>query len=437
MKKNILSIGLLCLSSSFFVAGQAIAQNVITEWNETALDAIRTARAGAAPAARLYAMVNVAMYDAVNGIKKNRHSCGAGYDYALVPPNSSAPVKASEEAAAAAAAYEVLTALYPAGSADYATQLADDLDDLGGLGNSKVADGYDWGVFVGQEVVALRANDGASPQEILPGGTAPGQFQADFTSAQYRNMTPFGISDPTLYLSDGPPALDSEEYAEALNEVKVFGERGSEDADISNQEAEELFRFWAGGGGSARPPGEWIKIAITVAEDRRTTKSISKTARLFALLGMSMGDSVVVSWNDKFDYQAWRPATAIHNADTDGNPDTVADPSWIQRNGSIGSSPEHTSGQSTFAGAGSTVMAHFYHRDHVRFSFEGDDAIAGPRSFRSFSQAAEEAGRARIYAGIHFEFSNQAGQSAGRGLANEIVRTRLKKLRHHNHSCSY
>ena len=175
MKKNILSIGLLCLSSSFFVAGQAIAQNVITEWNETALDAIRTARAGAAPAARLYAMVNVAMYDAVNGIKKNRHSCGAGYDYALVPPNSSAPVRASEEAAAAAAAYEVLTALYPAGSADYATQLADDLDDLGGLGNSKVADGYDWGVFVGQEVVALRANDGASPQEILPGGTAPGR----------------------------------------------------------------------------------------------------------------------------------------------------------------------------------------------------------------------------------------------------------------------
>ncbi|MEZ5594047.1 MAG: vanadium-dependent haloperoxidase [Gammaproteobacteria bacterium] len=353
----------------------------------------------------------------------------------MVPPNSSAPVRASEEAAAAAAAYEVLSALYPAGSADYADQLADDLADLGGLGRPKVADGYDWGVFVGQEVLALRANDGSSPQEILPGGTAPGQFRADFTSAQYRNMVPFGISDPTPYLSDGPPALDSEEYAEAFNEIKVFGERGSEDADISNQEAEELFRFWAGGGGSARPPGEWIKIAITVAEQRRTTKSISKTARLFALLGMSMGDSVVVSWNDKFDYQGWRPATAIHNADTDGNPDTVADPAWTQRNGSIGGSPEHTSGQSTFAGAGSTVLAHFYHRDHVRFSFEGDDSIAGPRSFRSFSQAAEEAGRARIYAGIHFEFSNQAGQSAGRGLANEIVRTRLKKLRGHGHSC--
>ena len=198
-----------------------------------------------------------------------------------------------------------------------------------------------------------------------------------------------------------------------------------------NPDLDEIFRFWAGSGGSARPPGEWIKIATTVAENRGTTRSITKTARLFALLGMAMADSVVVAWNDKFDFHAWRPANAIRFADTDGNPLTEADPAWTPRNGSFGSSPEHTSGQSFFAGAGSTVLADFYHRDRIRFTFEGDSAIAGPRTFRSFSSAAEEAGRARIFAGIHFEFSNQASQAAGRALGSEISRNALRMKRHH------
>jgi hypothetical protein len=115
----------------------------------------------------------------------------------------------------------------------------------------------------------------------------------------------------------------------------------------------------------------------------------------------------------------------VRNADADGNPDTVADPYWTPRNGSFGSSPEHTSGQSTFAGSTSTVLARFYCRDRIAFTFEGDDAIAGPRRFASFSAAARQAGRARIFAGIHFEFSNQAGQTAGRAVAREIAKTRL------------
>lgn len=152
---------------------------------------------------------------------------------------------------------------------------------------------------------------------------------------------------------------------------------------------------------------------------------------------MGLGDSVATSFDSKFVFHFWRPTTAIQNADTDGNPATIADPDWQPRNGSIGSSPEHTSGQSTFAGAGSTILAGFFCRDHFTFRFEGDDAIAGARTFHSFSQAAAEAGRARIFAGIHFEFSNQAGQEAGRGVGREILDTRLLRAHGptHVHGC--
>ena len=392
-------------------------QPIIT-WNHQALDTVRTG-VGTPAAARLYAMVNVAMYDAVNGIDRANNL--STRDHALVPPTG-APFLGSRFAAASAAAHAVLSALHPELSAVYDGQLADELEALGGTGSTFIDIGVTWGETVGAMVVTLRTNDGSSPQEIQPGGTGPGDFRADFTSAQYRNMTPFAIADKAPYLSPGPPALTSREYLAAHHEVRLLG-----DAAYVNQNYEDIFRFWRGGSGSARPPGEWIKIAITVAEERETTLFLSQTARLFALLGMALGDATITAWDSKFTYQFWRPATAIVNASTDGNPDTVEDAAWTPRNGSIGGSPEHTSGQSTYAGAGSTILAGFYCDNNIAFTFEGDDAINGPRTFESFSDAAREAGRARIFAGIHFELSNQAGQTAGRGVAREILATALQR----------
>ena len=392
--------------------------NPMITWNTHALDTVRTGL-GTPVAARLYAMVNVAMYDAVNGIDVARGL--STRSHALVPP-ANAPFFGSRHAAASAAAHAVLSALHPSLIENYDAQLASDLAPLGGPESTIVSLGVEWGEYVGGQVVALRAEDGASSQETQLGGTGPGDFRADFTSAQYRNMTPFAIADKAPYLSPGPPGLSSREYLTAHHEVRLLG-----DAAYANSDYDETFRFWRGGGNSARPPGEWIKIAMTVAQERLTTIFLSETARLFALLGMAMGDATIVAWDSKHTYHFWRPTTAIQNASTDGNPDTVEDAAWTPRNGSIGGSPEHTSGQSTYAGAGAAILAGFYCDDHIAFTFEGDDAIAGSRSFASFSDAAREAGRARIFAGIHFEFSNQAGQTAGRGLAREILGTALQR----------
>ncbi|ETW98358.1 MAG: hypothetical protein ETSY1_19015 [Candidatus Entotheonella factor] len=368
------------------------------------------------------------MYDAVNGIAV-ASNVGNARTHALVSP-SGAPQQsqASDEAAAMAAAHAVLSALYPTMADDYDEALEDGLEALNANAN-KVAAGVAWGANVGQQVVSLRANDGSSPSETLPGGTAPGQYRADFTSAQFRNMDPFAINSANPYLSSGPPALTSSAYADAWAEVKDLG-----NAAIPDQNKEEIFRFWRGSGGSARPPGEWLKIAIEVTNDPTYELSLKGATRLFTLLGMALGDAVIPAWDNKFTFRLWRPTTAIREAGTDDNPNTVADPSWNPRNGSIGGSPEHTSGQSTFAGAGSTILAGFYCDDDISFTFEGDNAIAGPRSFASFSAAAAEAGRARIFAGIHFEFSNQGGQSAGQGVGDEILATQLLRLQGQTHN---
>ncbi|MDJ0848649.1 MAG: vanadium-dependent haloperoxidase [Myxococcota bacterium] len=417
MKLHVVALPALLSLLIAAAPSESRAEDTVTRWMDQALDTTRSERLGAAPASRLYAMVAVAMYDAVNAIDRARRL--SSRPQALIS-SEGAPRFGDRRAAAAGAAHAVLSGLYPDLADRYDMQLEDDLDALGR--RYRVVRGLHWGASVGDGVVWERQDDGSSPSETLPGGDAPGRFRADFTSAQYRNMLPFSVTDPLAYVSAGPPDLDSREYAVAFNEVRNLGDRSYPNADY-----DEIFNFWRAGGGSVRPPGEWIKIAIVVAGQEGTTRSISNTARLFALVGMALADSTIVAWNAKFDFAFWRPATAIQNAGTDGNPDTVEDPDWVQRNGSIGGSPEHTSGQSTYAGSASTVLAAFYCDENIPFTFEGDNAIAGPRSFESFGEAAAEAGRARIFAGIHFEFSNQQGQRNGRAVGREIAREALKR----------
>lgn len=390
--------------------GMPVAEpNPILRWNAAALDSVRSERLGAAAAARVYALVNVAMYDAVNGM--DRAQSQSVYAVALVPATD-APAVGHRRAAAAAAAHGVLSRLFPGQAALYRDRLDNELRRLRNPDHASQA----WGDTVAAAVVTARANDGARASDAKAGGMTPGAFRKDFNSAQYRNLQPFAINSKAPYLSGGPPAFNTPQWIDAFNEVKRLGDGARQDVT-----KEQIVRFWQGKGGSARPPGEWIKIAQVVVPERNL--ALLAQARLFALLSISLADAVAPTWDNKYTHFFWRPATAIQNATDDNNPETVADPSWTPRNGSTGSSPEYTSGQSAFAGAGSTVLADLLCDDAISFTFTGDNAepAAGPRTFSGFSAAAAEAGRARIYAGIHFEFSNQAGQKLGRDVAREVL----------------
>jgi membrane-associated phospholipid phosphatase len=390
------------------IAGTARSDiDSVRGWNELALTAVRTTRATDAEAARLYAMVNVAMYDAVNGL-----AGGRGRTPALVP--GPGPRGGDQQAAAAAAAAAVLVRLDPARAADYEVRLAADLARL-----RDPSAGAGWGRQVGEAVVAARTGDGSTPVESQPAGAGPGVFRAAWTGTQYRNVRPFAVADPARHVPGPPPALGSVLYAGAFAEVAVLG-----NAALPADDLLATYQYWSLPAGSAQPPGEWLRIALAVAHDRRLP--LAEQARLTALLTMALADTTVTTVATKYAYRHWRPTTAIREADTDGNPATQPDPAWSARAGSVGGTPEYVSGHSSYSGAGAAVLAGYFCDDAIPFTHATDSAPGGvARGYPGFAAAAAEAGRSRVYGGQHFDFSNQAGLGVGRGVAGEVLATRL------------
>ena len=399
----------------------AFAENAVTRWTEHAMQAVRAANVGTPAAGRLYAMVTAAMYDAVNGIDTAGDRFGR--EHALVPTDG-APRGGSRNAAVAAAAHAVLVALVPSQQAILDAALADDLE---AANDGDVAEGENWGRLVGDQVVALRSDDGTQMALIIPAGTDPGEYRMSF-DARFRLMTPFGIRSIAPYRSGPPPDLTSSAYAEAFNDVKTLGQQ---DGDV---ERNAIATFWLIEGGTPRETGVWFQALIAIVRQMRTDRNLSETARLFARVGMAVADSVAVSWDTKAAYFTWRPFTAIREADTDGNPATAPDPDWTPRNTSIGASPEWASGLSTFSGAASAVIEAFYFPRRVSFCFATDLATE-PRCYDRPLDAAVEAGRSRIYQGIHFQFSNLEGRRVGRRIGLEVALTQLQFCFPRTHIC--
>ena len=430
----------------------AFAGNAVTRWVEAALNAVRiqsttppvtvppTTTIGTPDAGRLYAMVTVAMYDAVNGIDRARQQ---GREQALVSP-AGAPRNGNRDVAAAAAAHTVLRALLRAnrppmsdGTLDAA--LAAELEAAGGADAPPVTAARAWGEHVGRQVIAIRSTDGTqAAQPMAACGTAanpvcdPGEYHTGF-DARWKNMAPFGAASLAPYASAPPPAITSAAYAAAWHDVRTCGSNSAaldslcQDA-TSPSERLEIANFWLAEAGTVRETGTWLQAALAIAHGRGTVDSIADTARLFALVGMGIADAVTLTWDTKAAFFSWRPQFAIRRANEDGNPDTTQDAGWTARFGVVGGSPEYNSGTSAFAGAASAVIEGFYCHAPVSFSFETDLATNGPRSYPTPLAAAEEAGRSRIFQGIHFQFSNEDGRRAGRAIGTEIVTTRLRRV---------
>ena len=402
-------------------SGGAGEPNAVIDWNLLALDAVRTGLLSDAQAARLYAMVNVAMYDAVNGIVSKT---GIPRKPALVGI-AAAPQNGDPSAAASAAACAVLSQLRPALAPVYQAKLAADLAAI--PDGSAETDGVAWGTSVGNQVVALRQADGSSPNVVQTAATGVGFFRAQWSGVQFRNLAPFAIASASPYVSSGPPSPSSVGYGLAYTEVSTLGNAAVIDLGLL-----ETYLYWASGTGTVQPSGEWLKVAMTVSSAQGT--SLADSARLFALLGMAMADAVPPVFTAKYIYRFWRPTTAVQEGALDGNLVTLPNAGWIPRAGTAGSSPEHVSGHSAFAGAATTVLRGFFCSDLISFSLKTDGAPNGPRSYLNFSAAESEAGRSRVYGGVHFEFSNQAGNQTGRGVGGEVLATALLRTQGTTHS---
>jgi hypothetical protein len=423
MKKT-LFLTLLCLLG----AGALARADVATDWNLAALNAIRARGTPPPPAARHLAILHVAIYDAVNGILPTHQP------YHVRPRRHDGPggpaARGSREAAAAAAAHRVMSALYPTLQTSHDALLA---GQLAGIPNTAHKQrGLNWGAHVAQAILALRANDGSTHTGPFPGSTDPGQWRPheSFDGVVlpallplWGQVTPFALMNGAQLRPPPPPALDTADYADEFNFVKLHGATNS---PARTADQTEIARFWAYGPGTATPPGHWNQVAHAVLAGRRA--SLAHHARLFALLNLALADAAIVSWDCKYVYNYWRPITAIPLADTDGNAATEADPLWKPLLFTP-PFPEYTSGHSTFSGAAAEVLAGFFKRDRIAFRLGSDDLPGVTRHYRSFSEAAEESGLSRILGGIHFMSANIYGLLSGAETGEYVLRHQLRPLK--------
>jgi hypothetical protein len=387
----IVYIATINLASSI---GSPANADVVTDWNNAALDAIRAGNTAPPIASRSLLILHASIYDAVNGIRRTHETY-------LVP--SAVPASASLEAAASAAAHEALVNLFPANVASFDALHAAILATISN-GPQKTA-GIVWGESVANQILAARANDGSNAVVPPPGGSGPGVWVPTppaflpYLLPQWAFVVPFAMSSSSQFRPPGPPSLDSQRYAADYDEVKQLGAAVD---STRTEEQTEIALFWADGAGTETPPGHWNSIAQIISDGRGNT--LEENARLFALLNVAMADAAICAWDAKYAFDFWRPVTAIGFAEPELNwMSFIVTPPF----------PDYTSGHSTFSAAAATVLPLFYGTEDLPFT-TGSDFLPGVyRSFSTCLDAAEEAAASRIYGRIHFRSASEDGLQAG------------------------
>lgn len=381
--------------------------DIVRDWNNVVLDTIRDDGAPPPQASRTLAMTHIAMYDALNSIDRQ---------YSPYKVDLTAPLNTSHEAAAASAAHSVLTSLYPAYSSVYDAALLQSLSVIPD-GQSKL-DGISLGQYVAGEIVNWRASDGSNNVVTYTPGTGQGQWRptppgyAPALLPQWGQVTPFAIPYGSVYRIDGPPALDTVAYAQDHNEVKLLGDKNSL---ARTPEQTEIAYFWESKKGTATPPGHWNQIAQVVSLSEGN--DLMQNARMFALLNISLADAAIAAWDCKYEFDFWRPITAIREIDENINPLITPVSDWEPLLATP-PFPECVSGHSTFSGAGAKALERFFGRDDIPFTVGSDDLPGIYRYYGSFSEAAIESGLSRIYGGIHFEFSDMPAIDMGYNIGD-------------------
>jgi Domain of unknown function (DUF4114)/PAP2 superfamily len=382
--------------------------DAVLGWNKAALEAIKTEKTNPPIATRNLAILEAAVFDAVNGL-------AAVYNSYKV--NNGTDAGASIEAAASQAAYRVLTELYPNQKATFDGILNGFLQDL--PAGEFVDKGLAYGKAVAEATLAARANDGSKKVVPYVASSEIGKWQPTgaVTSPllpQWGNVTTFALTSGSQFRPDAQPALTSAEYAKDFNLTK---EVGSVNSTIRTADQTEIAKFWADGGGTYTPPGHWNDIANQLLS--KNNVSLVESAHTLGLLNIALADAAIACWDAKYTYNAWRPVTAIRQADLDGNSATAADATW-QSLIATPPFPEYTSGHSTFSATAATVLGELI-GNNVGFSTTSIGLPGVTRSYTSFQQAAQEAGMSRIYGGIHFMSANTNGLECGEKIGNYVI----------------
>jgi hypothetical protein len=392
---------------------RAAAQNVVVDWNAIAITAAGAAGQNALMQKRSFAITSVAVSDAVNAIT-NEYT---RYASRLTPPSGS-----STTAAAIGAGYRALTQLLPSQAQFLSTMLA---QSLAKFGVSPGDPGFAFGEAVADEIVALRAADGAALAQYpytAPNAGAPGAWVptppafAPALLPGWGSVQPWVLESAAQFRPAEGPDLTSDRYARDVNEVKEVGALNSA---TRTAEQTHIARFWL-----ASAALVWNPVLRQVV--RGLGLDESEAARDFALMNVAGADARIACWDAKYAFNFWRPVTAIQRADEDGNPATQADPAWTPLVATP-TFPEYVSGHTTVSGAMSTVLRLLFDDDPgVAFTATSPTDPGFERHWTTFSEGLREVIDARVYSGIHFRSSDERGARLGRQVARFAVTHALR-----------
>jgi hypothetical protein len=416
IKKNVALLGVLV--ASLCASGVARADAVL-DWNSIAVSTAIANAANPFAQGRYAAIVQLAVFEAVNSITQGYHPYLG---------TITAPPGASPEAAAIQAAYHVLSVYFPNSATALNAALANSLAQIPD-GQAKT-DGIATGEAAAEAMVALRASDGSSPPQFkIPGPAVPGEWQATpscpivngvavGTAFQWQNITPFGIRSAGDFLLDPPPALTSNTYAKTYNEVLTVGDVNSTERP---QDRANVALYYA----ASSPTQVFNQAARQVAQQQG--RSLSENARALALLNMGINDSLVASFFNKYQYNFWRPETAIHAGDTDGNPKTEADANFRPFI-TTPCFPSYPSNHGSASNAAAEVLRRLYGEAGHSITLSNPAVPTIVFQYTSFRQITDDISDARVYGGIHFRTDQVAGAQLGRAVATVVYKQNLRRI---------
>jgi hypothetical protein len=420
---------------SLGASGQGSPGDAVLDWNanagQAAIAACIAPDGNPLLESRMYAMMHVAVHDALNAIDRRS-------DPYVFHGRTRRP--ASPDAAVATAARDVLVPLLselPASfpqeciEAGIASVEADYAAALGAIpDNAAKTRGMRKGEMAAEAILALRASDGSDTPLVdpaYPQGTEPGEYRftpgTPFAFAPgWADVTPFVLRDSSQFRAPPPYGVTSRRYTKDFREVKRLGGDGTSTPSDRTDDQTEIALFWVGSS-----PLQWNQIARTVSADREL--DLWENARLFGLLNLAMADGYIGSFETKYLYNFWRPVTAIQLAGTDGNPNTSPNPTWTPLV-TTPPVPDYDSAHSVEGGAAAQVLRRFFGTDDISFETCSltlpagstcDDPSPVTRSFSSFSEAAEENAFSRVLVGFHFRKACEVGVQHGRTIGNRAV----------------
>jgi hypothetical protein len=378
--------------------------NVVATWHDIAAATFLGTGSGAVTPEEkvpvLYAdmaSVTIAMYDAASAIDGRYQTFGA-------PPPRELTQDAAIDAAVGAAAYGVLRGLFPGRGAHYQGAYQAHVRALApGAATEK---GLALGAAVAKATLALRAGDGrdAVIAPYVP-ATAVGKYQGAKAVLMFApSMRPFTLTRADQFRPGPPPALASAAYAADLNETKALG--GSKSTLRSAAQAQvALFNT----------EGPATSLTRNFGRLARTTSDTVAAARLLAAAYVVNADVMLACFDAKYFYNAWRPHSAIAQADKDDNPATLADPAWTSSQFTP-YHPEYPAAHSCVSAGLAGVLRHLYGTGQVGFTF--DSSVTGTaRTFPDTETYMRESAESRIAGGMHFRFSTVAGRQLGSDVA--------------------